>query len=124
MRTADNADGMKKTEEFAKQDWKGFCFVNLVDFDMSFGHRNDVAGYTNALNEFDKWLGGFLPKLRDDDVLMITADHGCDPATPSTDHSREYTPLLVYGKDITPENLGTIDGFDYIGKMVEGYLKI
>lgn len=124
VRTADNADGMKKTEEFAKQDWKGFCFVNLVDFDMSFGHRNDVAGYTNALNEFDKWLGGFLPKLRDGDVLMITADHGCDPATPSTDHSREYTPLLIYGKNVTPENLGTIDGFDYIGRTVEGYLEI
>ncbi|MBO5377924.1 MAG: phosphopentomutase [Ruminiclostridium sp.] len=118
VRTADNADGMKKTEEFAEKDWEGFCFVNLVDFDMSYGHRNDVEGYTNALNEFDKWLGGFMPKLRDDDVLMITADHGCDPVTPSTDHSREYTPLLVYGKNVPPQNLGTIDGFDSIGRMV------
>ncbi len=124
VRTADNADGMKKTAEFEEKDWKGFCFVNLVDFDMSFGHRNDVAGYTNALNEFDEWLGSFLPTLRDGDVLMITADHGCDPATPSTDHSREYTPLIIYGKEITPENLGTIDGFDYIGKLVEKYLGI
>ncbi len=118
VRTADNADGMKKTEEFAEKDWEGFCFINLVDFDMAYGHRNDVEGYTNALNEFDKWLGGFMPKLRDDDVLMITADHGCDPVTPSTDHSREYTPLLVYGKNVPPQNLGTIDGFDSIGRMV------
>ncbi len=124
VRTADNADGMKKTSEFAKQDWNGFCFVNLVDFDSSFGHRNDVNGYTNALNEFDKWLGEFLPTLKDDDVLMITADHGCDPVTPSTDHSREYTPLLVYGKKIAPENMGTIEGFDYIGKWVENYLGV
>lgn len=124
VRTADNANGMKKTAEFAQQDWSGFCFVNLVDFDMSFGHRNDVAGYTNALNEFDVWLGEFLPALRDDDVLMITADHGCDPATPSTDHSREYTPLIIYGNGVVPENLGTIDGFDYIGKLVENYLGV
>ena len=118
VRTADNADGMRKTEEFAEKDWNGFCFVNLVDFDMAYGHRNDVDGYTKALNEFDKWLGGFIPKLRDDDVLMITADHGCDPVTPSTDHSREYTPLLICGKNIAPQNMGTIDGFDKIGKMV------
>ena len=124
IRTADNADGMKKTSEFAQKDWNGFCFVNLVDFDSSFGHRNDVNGYTNALNEFDMWLGGFMEQLEDDDVLMITADHGCDPSTPSTDHSREYTPLIVYGKDIKPENLGTIEGFDYIGRLVEEKLGI
>ncbi len=124
VRTTDNADGMKKTEEFAEQDWEGLCFVNLVDFDMTYGHRNDVEGYTNALNEFDRWLGGFMEKLRDDDILMITADHGCDPATPSTDHSREYTPLLIYGKNVRPENLGTIDGFDRIGRMILEELNI
>ncbi len=124
IRTSDNKDGMLKTEQFAEQDWKGFCFVNLVDFDMQYGHRNDVSGYTNALNEFDEWLGGFLPKLRDNDVLMITADHGCDPVTPSTDHSREYTPLLVYGKDIKPENMGTIEGFDKIGEMILNMLEV
>lgn len=124
VRTADNNDGMKKTEEFAEKDWKGFCFVNLVDFDMNFGHRNDVDGYTNALNEFDSWLGAFLPKLRDDDILMITADHGCDPVTPSTDHSREYTPLLIYGKGIEPKNLGTINGFDSIGVKIMEELNI
>lgn len=124
VRTSDNKDGMLKTEQFAEQDWKGFCFVNLVDFDMQYGHRNDVSGYTNALNKFDEWLGGFLPKLRDNDVLMITADHGCDPVTPSTDHSREYTPLLVYGKDIKPENMGTIEGFDKIGEMILNMLEV
>ena len=124
VRTVDNNDGMKKTEEFAAKDWEGFCFVNLVDFDMAYGHRNDVKGYTNALNEFDKWLGDFIPQLRDDDVLMITADHGCDPVTPSTDHSREYTPLLVYGKNIEPVDMGTIEGFDSIGRMVMDELNI
>lgn len=124
VKTVDNADGMKKTAEFAEKDWKGFCFVNLVDFDMAYGHRNDVEGYTKALNEFDKWLGDFLPQLRDDDVLMITADHGCDPVTPSTDHSREYTPLLVYGKNVEPKDMGTIDGFDSIGRMVMEELNI
>ncbi len=124
VRTTDNADGMKKTEDFATKDWEGFCFVNLVDFDMSYGHRNDVEGYTNALNEFDKWLGEFLPKLHDDDVLMITADHGCDPITPSTDHSREYTPLLVYGRNIEPMDMGTIEGFKRIGTMVMEELNI
>lgn len=124
VRTADNNDGMKKTAEFAEKDWNGFCFVNLVDFDMVYGHRNNVSGYTNALNEFDAWLGEFIKTLRDDDVLMITADHGCDPTTPSTDHSREYTPLLVFGKSIAPADMGTLDGFDNIGRMVLGYLGI
>lgn len=124
IRTADNNDGMIKTAQFAEKDWNGFCFVNLVDFDAAYGHRNDPDGYTNALNEFDSWLGNFITTLRDDDLLMITADHGCDPVTPSTDHSREYTPLLVYGKHITPENMGTIDGFDTIGKRVLSELGI
>lgn len=124
IRTADNNDGMKKTEEFAEKAWKGFCFVNLVDFDMQYGHRNNVEGYTKALNDFDKWLGEFLPKLKEEDVLMITADHGCDPVTPSTDHSREYTPLLVYGNKIKPENMGTMEGFDNIGRMVLNMLGV
>ena len=124
VRTSGNADGMEKTAEFAKGDWTGFCFVNLVDFDMLYGHRNDVKGYTNALNEFDAWLGGFLPTLREDDVLMITADHGCDPVTPSTDHSREYVPLMMYGKSIEPGSMGTLDGFDNIGRMVLGMLGV
>lgn len=123
VRTEGNTDGMRKTAEFAaKNDWKGLCFVNLVDFDMLYGHRNDVAGYTAGLNEFDEWVGGFMKSMRPDDVLMITADHGCDPTTPSTDHSREYVPLLIYGNSIEPTNYGTMDGFDNVGKFVLKYL--
>lgn len=118
IRTADNRDGMAKTTEFAKEDWNGLCFTNLVDFDMVYGHRNDAEGYTRALCEFDEWLGEFMSSMRADDLLIITADHGCDPATPSTDHSREYVPLLVFGKEAEPENLGTLEGFDNVGKIV------
>lgn len=106
-RTTSNADGMAKTMAMLDRDFTGLCFTNLVDFDMVYGHRNDVPGYAKAMTEFDNWLGEFLPKLKDDDVLMITADHGCDPKTPSTDHSREYVPMLLYGKNIKPVNLGT-----------------
>ena len=124
VRTKDNSDGMEKTAEFAAKDWQGFCFVNLVDFDMLYGHRNNVTGYTDALNAFDKWLGDFMKTMRSGDVLMITADHGCDPTTPSTDHSREYTPWLVYGEEIKPGDLGTLDGFDNIGRRVLSLLSL
>ena len=116
--TKSNADGMDKTERFAKTDFKGLCFTNLVDFDMVYGHRNDAMGYAKALMEFDRWLGDFIPKLRDDDILMITADHGCDPLTESTDHSREHIPLLIYGKKIRSVNLGTRSTFADIGKTI------
>ena len=116
--TKSNADGMKKTTQFADTDFNGLCFTNLVDFDMVYGHRNDATGYAKALMEFDSWLGDFITKLRDGDVLMITADHGCDPLTESTDHSREYIPLLVYGKKIRSVNIGTRDTFADIGKTV------
>lgn len=116
--TVSNADGMEKTLEFSKTDFHGLCFTNLVDFDMVFGHRNDAAGYAKALTEFDSWLGKFLPGLHDDDVLIITADHGCDPLTPSTDHSREYTPLLVLGKKVRPVNLGVRSTYADIGKTI------
>lgn len=116
--TKGNTDGMNKSMALADKDFNGLCFINLVDFDMLYGHRNDVPGYARALTEFDKWLKDFLPKLHDDDVLMITADHGCDPATPSTDHSREHTPLVIYGKQIKPVNLGTRDSFADIGKTI------
>lgn len=102
-----NEDGMAKTARLAEVDFRGLCFVNLVDFDMLYGHRNDIAGYAKAIGVFDDWLKGFLPKLGVDDLLLITADHGCDPSTPSTDHSREAVPLLIYGKRIKPINLGT-----------------
>ena len=123
--TSSNADGMNKTSSIADRVFEGLCFVNLVDFDMLYGHRNDVDGYARALSEFDRWLGGFLTKLRDDDMLMITADHGCDPGyAGSTDHSREYIPLIVYGKRIKPVDLGTGDGFCDIGKTVLDYLGV
>jgi len=121
-RTRDNTDGMQKTIALAERAFCGLCFVNLVDFDMIFGHRNDVDGYAAAMSEFDKLLGELLPKLRKDDLLMITADHGCDPATPSTDHSREYTPLLIYGKSVRSGiNLGTRPTFADIGATVLDY---
>lgn len=116
--TVSNADGMEKTLEFSKTDFHGLCFTNLVDFDMLFGHRNDAPGYAKALMEFDKWLGEFLLTLRDEDILIITADHGCDTLTPSTDHSREYIPLLVLGKHVKPVNLGVRKTYADIGKTV------
>ena len=107
-----NADGMDHATNYVNQSFQGLCFINLVDFDMQFGHRRDAEGYANALNEFDRWLGDFLPKLGQEDLLMITADHGCDPAyAATTDHTREYVPLLVLGKQVKPGNLGTRASF-------------
>ena len=106
--TKSNADGMAQTAKIAERDFEGLVFTNLVDFDMTYGHRNNVAGYAAAMTEFDRWLGEFIPTMREDDVCIITADHGCDPSTPSTDHSREYTPMLIFGKSIQGGvNLGT-----------------
>ena len=117
--TVNNEDGMDKTMEIVKRDFNGLCFVNLVDFDMVYGHRNDVQGYARALTAFDRRLGELLPYLQEDDLLIITADHGCDPSTPSTDHSREYTPMIAYGKQIKGGvNLGTRDSFADIGATV------
>lgn len=99
-RTKSNYDGMERTIALLDKDFDGLCFVNLVDFDMKFGHRNDVDGYAKALTEFDTQLGEFLSKMRSDDILIITADHGCDPVTISTDHSREYVPMVIYGGGI------------------------
>ncbi len=117
--TKGNEDGIDKTLEYMKKDFDGLCFINLVDFDMVYGHRNDVDGYAKALAYFDEKLPQIIAGLEDKDVLMITADHGCDPGyTQSTDHSREYTPLLVYGKGIIPGNRGTRDSFADIGAAV------
>ena len=116
--TKSNEDGMNKTSELLKRDFNGLCFVNLVDFDSVYGHRNDAAGYAKALEQFDGWLETALSKLNDDDVLIITADHGCDPGSVSTDHSREYVPLLIYGKSVTPVNLKTRNTFSDIGATV------
>ncbi|MBQ7106750.1 MAG: phosphopentomutase [Clostridia bacterium] len=95
--TTDNDDGMRVTDQIVNWDFNGLCFVNLVDFDMVYGHRNNIDGYAEALSNFDKWLSEFLPKLNSEDMLIITADHGCDPGDNSTDHTREYAPVLVYG---------------------------
>ena len=117
--TNSNADGIDKTLDYVKKDFDGLCFVNLVDFDSVYGHRNDVDGYAAALSYFDEMLPQIVGGLRDEDVLMITADHGCDPGyLESTDHSREYVPLLIYGKNIVPENLGTRDTFADVGAAV------
>lgn len=123
-RTSSNADGMQKTAAVFERNFNGLCFTNLVDFDMLYGHRNDIAGYANAATEFDKWLGGFLPKLKEDDLLIITADHGCDPKTPSTDHSREYVPMLLYGNKIKPVNLSTRPTFADISATVLEYFGV
>ncbi len=118
-RTTSNHHGMEITLQLAKEDFEGLAFVNLVDFDMVYGHRNDVAGYAAAATEFDQQLGELLPLLTEDDLLIITADHGCDPATPSTDHSREMVPLLVYGKGVQENtNLGTVKGFGCIAATI------
>ena len=120
-----NADGMAHTDDYAARDFHGLCFVNLVDFDMQYGHRRDVDGYANALTEFDTWLGQFLPKLGEDDLVMITADHGCDPAyTATTDHTREYVPLVVLGKQVKPVNLGTRKSFADIAATVTELLHV
>lgn len=116
--TASNAEGMQKTEFFSKQDFHGLCFSNLVDFDMLYGHRNDAAGYAAALTEFDRWLGSFMQGLGKEDLLIITADHGCDPGTPSTDHSREYVPVLLWNPDLLPMCLGVRESFSDLGSTV------
>lgn len=118
IKTSSNNDGMKKTFELLDRDFCGLCFVNLVDFDSKFGHRNDVDGYAEAISEFDSWLGGFLKELKEGDLLIITSDHGCDPSTDSTDHSREYIPIIAYSKRIIPCSIGTRNTFADIGKTI------
>lgn len=100
IRIQNNVDGMEKTLAMMDEDFKGLCFVNLVDFDMLYGHRNDIDGYAKAATTFDKQLEQMAEKMRDTDIVMITADHGCDPGFKGTDHSREYVPFLAYGKGI------------------------
>ena len=123
--TASNKEGIDKTLEYIGKDFSGLCFVNLVDFDMVYGHRNDVDGYAKALTEFDKALPYIMGNLRDDDLLIITADHGCDPGyKASTDHTREHIPCVIFGKRIKNVNLGTKEGFCHIGKTVCDYLEV
>ena len=125
VRNEDNTDGMNHTLDYAKKDFHGLCFVNLVDFDMLYGHRNDVDGYANALTVFDRQLTELLPLLREEDLLFITADHGCDPSTPSTDHSREYVPIIAYGNHVKAGvNLGTRSTYADLAATVAEYLEV
>jgi phosphopentomutase len=119
QRIKNNTEGMDRTLELQKEDFKGLCFVNLVDFDMTYGHRRDIDGYAQAATEFDVQLETFMNNMRDDDVLMITADHGCDPGYTGTDHTREHTPFLIYGKQIKGNHsMGTRDSFADIAATV------
>ncbi len=122
--THGNTEGMELTLGALDRDFEGLCFTNLVDFDMLYGHRQDVDGYAAAFAEFDRWLPSFTEKMREDDVLFITADHGCDPGDSHTDHSREHIPLVVYGNNIAPVNLGTRRGFCDIAATIAEYLGI
>lgn len=116
--TENNTQGIAKTLEIAKTDFDGLCYTNLVDCDMLYGHRRDIDGYAKAISEFDDCLPRLAGDLRDDDFLIITADHGCDPGFKGTDHTREYVPLLIYSKSIKGKNLGTIDGFGAVADTV------
>ncbi len=122
--THSNAEGMALTSELARRDFHGLCFVNLVDFDSAYGHRNDVPGYAKAFAEFDAWLATFLPLLKEDDVLIITADHGCDPGDGSTDHTREYVPCMMVGKAVHPLNYGTRPTFADVSAFVCDFLGV
>lgn len=123
--TKNNEDGIEKTLKYMEQDFEGLCFVNLVDFDSVYGHRRDIDGYAEALSYFDKKLPEIMAKMKEDDVLMITADHGCDPGyMQTTDHTREYTPFLIYGEKILPKDYGTRETFADIGATVLQYFGI
>ena len=122
--THNNTEGMATLLEAQKRDFRGLCFANLVDFDMLYGHRQDIDGYAAALSAFDAWLPEFIKNMEDGDLLMITADHGCDPGDRSTDHTREDVALLMYGKGVKAENLGTVIGFDSIGKTAASLLGV
>lgn len=125
IHTTGNLDGLNKTLELAREHFDGLVFVNLVDTDMKYGHRRDVFGYAEALEEIDAKVGELIKILHHDDVLYITGDHGCDPTHKAhTDHTREYTPLLMYGCDIVPTNLGTLKGFDVISDTIKEQLGI
>ena len=123
--TTGNEDGINKTLEYMEKDSTGIIFTNLVDYDMLYGHRRDIDGYAKAVAYFDEKLPEIMAKMKEDDVLMITADHGCDPGyTKTTDHTREYVPFIMYGKNITPRNLYTRKTFADMGATVLDYLGV
>lgn len=116
--THSNKEGTAETLKLLNEDFRGLSFTNLVDFDMLYGHRNDIDGYARAISDFDEWLTEFIKGMRKDDLLIITADHGCDPGYKGTDHSRECVPLLIYSHDIQPHNLGTLKGFNNLSSVI------
>ncbi len=122
--THSNQEGMERALEALDKKFNGLCFVNLVDYDMLYGHRQDIDGYANAFSEFDSWLPSFIKKMRKEDLLIITADHGCDPGDMSTDHTREYVPIILYSKNITPSNLGTRITFSDVAATISDYFNI
>ena len=123
--TSGNEEGITRTLEYLDKDFEGLCFINLVDYDMLYGHRRDIDGYAKALSYFDEKLPEIMGRMREEDLLMLTADHGCDPAyTKTTDHTREYTPFLMYGRNVKPGNLGTRKTFADIGATVLQYFSV
>jgi len=125
VRIQNNVDGMEKVIAIMEEDFKGLCFVNLVDFDMVYGHRNDIDGYAKAASVFDQQLTQMVAKMKDTDIVMITADHGCDPGFKGTDHSREYVPFLAYGKDVKAGiNLGTRSTFADIAATIQDIFEV
>ena len=122
--THSNDEGIEASIQLTKRNFCGLAFINLVDFDMLYGHRNDVDGYAKALSHFDDRLPEIIEGLADDDLLIITADHGCDPGDISTDHTRECVPLLVIGKKIKPKNLGTLNSYSVIASTVAELLGV
>ena len=122
--THSNREGMDLTLQLAGRDFSGLAFINLVDFDSKYGHRQDSVGYASALSDFDAWLPDMFAALGEDDALIITADHGCDPSDASTDHTREYVPLLVFGRKIKPKNLGTLDSYATVSRLAADMLSV
>ncbi len=125
IRTHSNREGMEALSALAGEDFSGLCFANLVDFDSLWGHRRDAVAYARGLSEFDRWLGSFLPLLREDDALIVTADHGCDPDfRASTDHTREYVPILVKARGMEGTDLGIRDTFSDVAATVAKLLRV
>ncbi len=122
--THSNEEGIDGAIKLLDEDFYGLAFINLVDFDMVYGHRNDVDGYAAALSYFDSKLPEFVKGLKDDDLLIITADHGCDPGDTSTDHTREHVPLLIIGKRTVPKNLGTFGSYSVIASTIAELLDV
>ncbi len=124
IHTHSNREGMEISCELLKRDFSGLAFINLVEFDSHYGHRQDAAGYASALTEFDAQLGELIKGMKQEDLLIITADHGCDPSDSSTDHTREYVPFLAFGDGVKPKNLGTRRSFTTVARLIADALGV